>query len=355
MVEILHSLAAALVILIIWFAFGLLTLRKSETASFSLCLLVGFLLFYALSELLILPFVFLQQSFTTAFWVWLPITLGLCSLSFITRRKQCYETLLQVANVLRNLSPLGYVAIAVFVVQLLMVESVWLGSTDETYYTGVTATTLYTDTMYQVDSYTGDPLLILDLRYALSLYPIISAMFCKLLFLHPLLLMRLVFPALVLLLCYLVFYKIAQVLFENRQKFIFLFLITQAVLYFFGGFSIYVPQFFMMMRTSQGKTIFANVLLSLVVLFIFYLYQNARDRKVWQYVFLLSFVGSVFSLTSAFLLPVAMGVFCVPFSILQKDIKIFRNFLICSLPPLVFVGIYFLYHHRILFLPVLPL
>ncbi len=352
MIDILHSTGVFFALLVVIFAFGTLIMHKTPNPSFSLCMLVGFISLFALSELLVLPFTLLKQSLTITSYIWIGVILPVTVFSLVWNRKICYQTLKRIPMFFRKLPALGYVAVALFALVILIVQNTWVVHSDDAYYTGLISSAMYTDTMHQHNPYTGAELPHIEMRYALSSYHMVSAIICNLTMLHPLLLTRLLMPTLILLLVFLLFYKIGQELFKSKSTHTFLFLIFYTVILLFGHFSAYNPFPFLLTRTAQGKSILAGFLLPLLFLLCLYLYKNPYSKRLWGYMFILALAGVSFSITSAFLLPVAMGVFFIPLAVVKKSATLVLNFLLCSLPCVIFAGIFYLHSQNILTIPI---
>lgn len=159
---------------------------------------------------------------------------------------------------------------------------------DDAYYVAQSLQTWTTGTMYHYVPYTGysTPL---DGRHAFALIPMWIAWIAKLSGTHPTIVTHSMMPLVLIPAADLCFYNAvcgltADEPVEKQKRMIPAFMIILAVLQIFGNVSIYTPQTFLLMRTWQGKTVFANLILpSALVL----LLRLCRTEKAGRYCWLM--------------------------------------------------------------------
>ena len=136
---------------------------------------------------------------------------------------------------------------------------------DDAYYVTESVQTWQSGMMYYYLPYTGTNT-VLDVRHALAMLPIWFAALAKMTGTHPTILIHSFSPAVILLLCDCALSETAGLLFSDREpaqknRMKACFMILAGVLQLFGAVSIYTPEYFIILRPWQGKSLFAAVLL----------------------------------------------------------------------------------------------
>ena len=133
---------------------------------------------------------------------------------------------------------------------------------DDCFYVATATTDVYTDTIFEVDSYTGTAYRTLPRRYVLSPFPVFLAVVSQLSGrLHPAVMAHMVFPAVFLSMAYMVQATLAKKWFPGEKKAQGIYLFLSVCICSFAGYSVYNAGNFQMVRIWQGKAVLASVLL----------------------------------------------------------------------------------------------
>ena len=269
-------------------------------------LVLGYVFFFCLGEVLILP----------AIWFSLPlhvVTMLFGGISFCAAvlgyglwarpsrkklRQESGERVLSADNV--------YLVIAVFCILLQTAVVVLLAhmDADDAFYVGTATTSVYTDSVFAVNPYTGFPYQELPSRYVLSPFPILLAVFSGLFGnLHPGIIAHMIYPAVFIPLSYVVFFLLGRRLFPGNRKSQGIFLLILSVIGWFSAYSIYNSDNFRAIRIWQGKALLAGCFLPLL----FYLCLTILVDEERQY----SYGVLAMALTGACLLS-SMGILLAP-------------------------------------------
>lgn len=156
---------------------------------------------------------------------------------------------------------------------------------DDAYYVAQTLQTWQTGTMYYYVPYTGFTT-VLDGRHAMAMMPMWIAGVAKLCGTHSTIVTHSMMPLVLIPLTDIAFYQAAVELTrgqkpERRSYQLPAMMVIVTVLQIFGNTSIYTPETFLLMRTWQGKSLFANFILPLVFLLLFRMVRDAEDEKAW--------------------------------------------------------------------------
>lgn len=135
---------------------------------------------------------------------------------------------------------------------------------DDAYYVAQSVQTYQTGTMYHYVPYTGITT-TLDGRHAMAMIPMWIAAIATLCGTHPTIVTHSMIPLIFLPLADLAYYSlICELLYgkESRKRtkrMLPAFMVCMALIQIFGNVSIYTPETFLLMRTWQGKSVFANL------------------------------------------------------------------------------------------------
>lgn len=156
---------------------------------------------------------------------------------------------------------------------------------DDAYYVAQTLQTWQTGTMYYYVPYTGFTT-VLDGRHAMAMMPMWIAGVAKLCGTHSTIVTHSMMPLVLIPLTDIAFYQAAVELTrgqkpERRSYQLPAMMVIVTVLQIFGNTSIYTPETFLLMRTWQGKSLFANFIFPLVFLLLFRIVRDAEDEKMW--------------------------------------------------------------------------
>lgn len=253
-------------------------------------ILAGYLSTFALFELLGLPvliwtpggdFRLLVLLFTAADLVWIAAGIFCCHKSGGIR----------LPRVLKEKKADPDEAALWFLFFCLLGFQLWMAYTkasfdgDDAYYVAQTLQTWKTGTMYYYVPYTGFTT-VLDGRHAMALMPMWIAYVAKLCGTHPTIVTHSMMPLVLIPLTDVCLYQALVELTdgkkENRRRQqlpAMMFLL--AILQIFGNTSIYTPETFLLMRTWQGKSLFANFLVPLTLILLLMLLRNRDTERHW--------------------------------------------------------------------------
>ncbi|MBO4748682.1 MAG: hypothetical protein J5546_00030 [Lachnospiraceae bacterium] len=187
---------------------------------------------------------------------------------------------------------------------------------DDSFYVAITTFCNGEKPLYRIIPYTGYPT-SLDARHALAPFPVWVATLAELSGLSGAATAHVFMPLLIIPLTYVLYYLLGSRLLASKgQEASFrmpLFLCMVALLVLFGGYSIYSPENFLLVRATQGKAVIANVVIpALLYLLMILLEKLERGEKtsfrLWLAVFMTMTAGCLCSTLGGILL-------CMLFSI----------------------------------------
>lgn len=201
---------------------------------------------------------------------------------------------------------------ALLLLQLVLAVLLAYEEGDDAFYVAVSVTTEAADTMYLKLPYTGFTT-ELDARHALAPFPVWVAYLSRLTGIRTVVMAHVALPLALVTMSYAVYFLLGKRLFPDSRRKQSLFLLLVEVLILFGGYSLYSAENFLLVRTAQGKAVFANI----VVPFLFFLFlvileelqpDRKTDLKHWLLVALVMITGCLCSTQGTLLMCILLGV-----------------------------------------------
>ncbi len=247
---------------------------------------------------------------------------------------------------------------AIVIFQLVMSVCLAFADGDDAYYIPISAITEVSGSMYHVIPYTGETT-PLDIRHGLAPFPIWIAFLSRISGIHATILAQSVLGGVLIIICYLLYFRIAGLLFADNKEGIPYFMILVAFLQIFGNYSFYTAETFLITRTSQGKAVLANIILP----FIFWcLLQMSREFRMDEnlakqhkkpdgesekrklllcvLIVLASVASWLCSSLGTFLCAALIGISGIIIAVAYKNVKAFLYAVACALPSGFFAVFY---------------
>lgn len=266
--------------------------KKLQTAGVTL--LIGYLLLFALLEMVGIPLMLLSvyhgYSRMVILYAVLQISGAVAGYEFWIYRKKRIQKLSDVfkgANLFSWLRRAPYDAwegrILLVLFLLLAGFQLYMAFTrasfdgDDAYYVVQALTAQQTDTLYRIDPNRGVSM-PLDARHALALFPIWEAFVGTVCGIHATVMAHSVVPLFLIPLTYLIYYEIGCELFCSKKRLLPMFMVLMALWQMFGNVSIYTTETFFLTRTWQGKSFAGNFIIP-AVFWIFLCLFREEERE----------------------------------------------------------------------------
>lgn len=250
-----------------------------------------------------------------------------------------------------------FVGIVIF--QIVMSVCMAFGDGDDAYYIPISAITEASGSMYHIIPYTGE-YAQLEIRHGLAPFPIWIAFLSRISGIHSTILAQSVLGGMLILICYLIYSRVAKILFADNKEGIPYFMLLVAILQIYGNYSFYTAETFLLTRTSQGKAVLAN----LIIPFLFWCLlqmgkeyrmdvalaeqhrrpdgeSNKRKLLLCLLIVCASMAGWLCSTLGTFLCAALIGAGGAIIAVAYKNVKAFWNALACALPS-GFFAVFFL-------------
>lgn len=328
-------------------------MMEKECRSLGTAYVSGFLVLLAVFQLLAVPVVFLDAFgfpwIVNAFTILLIVSTGggIVSALHLWRREGCVfrETILGKKKSKIEIIQWAMVFLLIGF-QLFMALTHASFDGDDAYYVVHSVITDETDTLYRILPYTGFST-SLDMRHAMAVFPIWIAYLARMSGIHAAIMSHTVLPMCLIPLTYLIYYEIGKVLFRDKEEQLPAYMVFIALLQMFGNVSIYTNATFFLMRTWQGKSMLANVVIPFVFFVLLRLFDGDSEKRgkrlgLWFLLLASNIVAAMMSTASVFLNSLLIGIMALVLSIQEKNIKILFQMAGCCIPCVVYALLYVL-------------
>ena len=343
MIDIVKGIIEIPILLLIFYLFGALVLRrKNRPANHGLFLVVGFFVYYFLFFVVIFPFMVKYRPLTWFLKAWLPIVGVVIVVSGILNGKSAIDHLKEVARYALEHKVVALIIGAVILAQVIIVTTTYNFTLDAAYYVANVTTTLETNMINVYDPFTGAWQDHYEVRYLFATYPINDAVMCWLFAVPALIQTKLTMSAVVIILVNVLYIMIAKVLFEDNAKGV---AVMVAMMFFVNVmlYTIFTSSLFLLTRSYEGKTVIGN----LSIMTIFYIFMLLINDEIitypWLSMFLVSLGSMTISTSGNMLIPALLSVLFVPYMIVKKTLKPLPKFIACVLPGVLMLVVYVLY------------
>ncbi|MFR3184796.1 MAG: DUF6077 domain-containing protein [Ruminococcus sp.] len=327
--------------LYIFFSFGSFFLRlfKKKLPDFSIVLITGFLYYFIFFAVFAWICIFTFQKLSLLTYTWMGFSLIITALSTIFNFKLWMKRFFCIPQILRSHNFFFVVLAASIIIQIMFVFTHIDTSADASYYIGKVTTDVYTNTLGQFDPYTGEKLLSLDSRRAISCLPEYNAVISQFFGIHPLFQAKLIFPELMILIANIIYYQIGLLLFDNNRRkadgmVFFTFLLN---LY---SYTQYTSSTFLLTRTYEGKSILANIIIPGLIFSFFLLWKKGHILLCKLLLLGFSLSSCIFSSSSMMIVPVALTAGIIPWIIKERKWKMIGWYILYLLPNLIVCILY---------------
>ena len=326
--QILHWLILGLLVTVMPFLLGTIPVKymNSFQKTPAMMYLCGWFVSFSVFELVSVPFILLERSFTEVVIVYSMAIVILLGVSIWIGRDVIYKMFAwklwwKQFLKLPKWTRFGWICVILLIGVQIVHALFWeYYDGDDSYYVAQSVLTQAYNSMYIRDSYTGYNY-ALDIRHALSPTPIYIAWLSQISGIHAAVISHTVLAVVWLVLLYCVYGQIGKRLLAKNKEWQPLFLIFIEIWYLFGNISIYTAETFIMTRTWQGKGLMAGIILPALLLSLIYLSDQKTKLGNWM-LFVVAILSAVFSTSVAFMLiPTVVGIAAVLIGWQKKSAK----------------------------------
>ena len=327
------------------FCMGMLPVRymKEEHKSFGMVWLSGWMMMFAVFEVLVVPFIVREASFSMAIQCY-TVVIGILAVLFLFLGRSTVPACLRKWKEARpdwGQAMIMFLVLTLIILQLIFAFYMQYLDGDDSFFVATSLTSQHTDTMYRFTPYYGANG-GLDIRHALSPEPIFMAWLSEVSGIHVTIICHSYISILFLILMYCIYGQVGSQLFPLQRKNRWLFHLFLNIWYLFGNVSIYAAESFAYTRTWQGKAMFPNLMVPLLFLWLLYMAKNEMDVGEWSMLFVIILCTVFTTSTGIFTVPILLLLAAVIMAVVQKRAFLILQTGACLVPSL-FFGLLYLF------------
>ena len=311
----------------------------------------GYMLMWAVFQLICVPFVFLEKRYSGMF-PYVVYSFGIVSIllaivgSVLVFRKNKGITVLKYDKGTWNVTE--KISWGVFVVLLLVQLTASVlgtyGDGDDAFYVAVSTITEASNTLYKIMPYnvgaTG-----LDLRHGMAPFPIWIAFLARMSGLKPVFVAHVAVSTFLIGLTYVIFYKIGTVLLADKKESLPIFLIFAELLVLFGDYSYKTPENFMIARSRQGKAALGNIIVPMVIFLLLLIFKQVQENQRIQIMLWVLLCATVISAClcstlGTFMMCLMLGVAGLCAGMVYRNARVVICIAGCCLPAVIYALMY---------------
>ena len=321
---------------------GVCFLRRKAVISMAQALICGYAYMFALSEALCLLMMCLKTSLHL-----LAIVFGaiMAATALIGTFRLAFSLKNRPERIKYEIKDYLFLAAAIIVIALI---SVYVSmnahyDADDAFYVAMAVTERYTDTIYSVNPYTGVDYNIIPIRYILTQYPTLLAVFSVLCGgIDPAVLAHMGYPLVLIPLAFVVWYALSGYLFPDEPRAKGTFVLLCAALVWFSGYSIYSDGMFLLGRIWQGKGTVAGIWLP-ILLFLGMKILAEENSEISGFVLFFAIAGICMLSTMGFILgPLTVGCLTLYGTVRRRSARVLLTGILSVTPAIALAATYLL-------------
>lgn len=217
---------------------------------------------------------------------------------------------------------------------------------DDAYYVAISTITEAGDGMYKTLPYTGGPT-GMDTRHSLAPMPIWVAYVARISGMRTVTVAQIALPVVLIVMSYAIYYLLGRRLFSDGMRKTALFMLVIQFLVLFGGYSTYSAENFLLVRTAQGKSVMANIVIPFQLYLFFVILEKLQAEEktgagIWIMVALTMITGCLCSTQGALLNCMLLGIVGLCILVCYRRWRLLPVMVGCGIFPSSMAFLYFL-------------
>lgn len=328
---------------------GLLVNKVTKKNNYFSILLLGFVSITCVLQIIYIPLILLHVSFNFVLYLTLVVILIMVILSFIANKFTEEKKLLKYNYTKLKTMKKGNLAIFVILIVIVITQAttsslLFNENADDAFYVSLVEQNITSEKIYtQAPSLGIDNTTFLS-RYMVSGHELALSVVSKVFSIPSTTLCHTVIPFIMIIFSYMAYYVLARKFFNNEKSQIFILLLS--IMFLFSGFTTRFRGIILLSRMWQGKEIFLNIVLTLILSNLITLNKYNEKRNLISLV-VLNFSAVFFTNTATFL------VFFVYFGfgiveLIKRNWKMFIKLILVLIPIAIYAILYLLVSENIL-------
>ena len=215
---------------------------------------------------------------------------------------------------------------------------------DDSFFVAEISTILQTNYINKIDCTTGIQNYIFDPQYKLVGWEVFLSVFCKFFGINAAAFCHTCLPLVLVVIHYFIIWDISKELHNNKP---FIPFTLMSILNIFGNYSVYTRESFLLFRIWQGKAVYVNIVLPMMLLLMLKIFKVSKNIKN-EYIVLLTFTlfaGINATTVGIYLGPLAYAIYVLTYTLYSKNIRNFVKLcipVVCVLPNVIMKLLYLL-------------
>lgn len=319
------GLSIVLVLFIIPELLGLFLLRflKKENTNLFLAFIIGYVLEFAICQIVAVPYIYMEKTFTELMNILTIINLIVCGISAILNLTKIKEILKTILNYIKETPKiLAILTIVLIGIQVYSYVGYMHIDDDDSFYVGTATVSVQTDSLFKYSAATGEMDVENQLsRYRLGPFPIYLAVISKAIDTHPAIVAHTILPIIFVPLVYMIYGLIGNELFKNDKKQVYYFLMIMSIINIWGNYSVRTAFSFFLIRIWQGKALLASMILPLIILLFIKAEENNYKFNYCLLLFIAILAGNLTTTMGIALPPMELMLLAIVYEISKLNFK----------------------------------
>lgn len=319
-------------------------IHRENADSVTFNYIVGIMLMLCIMQIFSVPMTLAKQSFSRLVLGYSAVLAVLALCALFLRRKALQQSFRTAAERIRGAGKLWIAAVVLIYVPIIILTfyTTFIYGDDKTYLTMVNDI-VSSDTLYLVDTITGEMQSWVSAKYALSSYWTFLAYLAKVTGIHPLILCKTVLLYFIIPMYYAVQGLFASWLFRNDKRKMAVYMLFVNLVSVFGGFSNYTITYRLLTWVWQSKAFLALIVMPFLFYFANLMFE--KRTKVAEYLLLAVTIVAACSttLTGAGLAVAMVAALAFLYAVKRKRFGILVGTGLACSPALLLVVVYLKY------------
>lgn len=252
---------------------------KHNCAAYSLVL--GFIFMLGAFQLIVGPLTFFKAPLHVLTALWLTLICMMCITAGFKLKSNTFKPLWEGLKNIRTWGVGAWTVVALVVTQAFISAYFTHYDADDANFVATATTAVYTDTILEVDPYTGGIFDHFPGRRGLSPFPVFCGMIANLSGVHSAIFMHIVLPFVFIILAYIIYALTGEILFKNNNLAVVVFMFFICLLNIWGYTSVYTSSSFLILRIWQGKAVLAAIIIPAILLLSINILQLKDTLLLW--------------------------------------------------------------------------
>lgn len=327
---------------------GILILAK-EKNSLASVFAVGFMVVSAISQLILVPFVLYNVTVNVSTIIWWIIFGGLSVFSVIKFHGRLTELLSAFVGGIKDFlitkkcgGVYGILATILVAIQLVGSIVLYHYDDDDAFYVTSVVSNLADNHFFRIYGETGEPTELWKMaEYITNGWYSFLTVVSNSVRIPPAVLMHTVLPVFMLGFAYSIYVVFSKLVIKKDEQRL-LFIVFCSIINILNNVSTHTSSSVLLMRIHQGKAIFANIVVPVMICIFYLLWENFEDKRNYILLLTANIAACYFTTSGLVFGAILVAVYGILLAVRKKNFKVTIFTWLTLIPNVVFVVIYYI-------------